>query len=1441
MKQVSICIFFIFIFAGDLLFPVVVPAQETNYFFRNLTVEKGLSHTDATSIVQGSQGFIWIGTFGGLQRFDGHELRSFINDSDQLNTVYNNRIFQMVTGQSGHIWIASEGGLKCFDTITENYVIFKSENAKDLKQLYNLCYAVFAATDGSIYFLTDDGFFQYRIEKGIVIKAIKLAPASPLPNPIDGDIVADRKGNIWVNTGSGLLFVNKASRMGQPNALYYNLVDENGVERSAIGSLLLDNKDRLLVGSVNGILNFNLTDFYATLPPKTVTVDYVPIGGNEMRQLSKNKNIQINNVVQDLSGNYWLGSDAGLIQMNWNSKTPPVFRWYINSEFDNNSLTFNHISSLFLDNSGSLWITTWGGGVNYVDLNQKQFSLLRRDLSNPQNTLSDNYIRAMVEDQQGNLWIGTRSGGLNCYNFKTKQYTQYKHISDDPNSLNSDNIRSLAIDRENRIWIGTDQGINIFRPEDNSFESLVNDREDINSLSDNVIFSIAVDYFGQIWAGSWANGLNKITYFGRGNYRIERFFQDDNSAYSLCSNKITFIYADTLRPEVFVSTNKGLNHIYLSSRGKVAEISCYTGFEGKDDGLSSNYIWPVVRTDDSTVWAGTLGGGINKILLNSQGHKGYKSSYYSLNEGAPSNDMESLLVDNNGNLWLGSKGLSMFDTKENIFINYDHNDGLQGDSFKIGASCKGRDSRLYFGGTNGISYFYPDSIKQNSIKPKIVFTELVIQGTKIEPGKKYDGHLILAKTINNIAHLKLKYFHNNFSIAFAALLYANPEKSHFKYLLEGYDEDWIHTDRKKSRTATYANLAYGDYTFKVMGSNHDSYWNAEPLTLKVSILPPWWETQTSKVIYGMLFLVFMLGIFYWQRRWFKLKRDLEITLLEEKKMEEMHQMRMQFFTNISHEFRTPLTLILGPIEKLRSEVMERIDLHKYYNIIYNNANRLHSLINELMDFRKVESGAFDLKVLKDDISRFVKEIGEGFSELAVQKDISFKISTPQNNMDKIWFDKKVVEKILINLISNAFRYTKATGAIYLEVFEDMSNFKPLFKNEFKIIYNSETDKFVWIHIVDNGVGITSDSLPQIFERYYRISNAKDRHLGSGVGLALVKSLVGLHKGNIFVYSERDKGTEFFVALPKESSAFSGHEMINKDYFTQDNNLKLPNRLDKVKVREFTHRHDTNQEIPTVLLVEDNDEVRDFLKDGLKQEFRIIEAINGLEGLEKTRDQYPDLIISDIMMPVMDGVAFCEEVKHDLTICHIPFILLTARSSVESRIKGTESGADAYFSKPFNLKLLKASVWNIVENRRKIKERYTNDTFIEVRELVTNKKDKDFIDRLIEIIEANMENPKFDIDHLCMEVGNSRTKLYNKVKGITGQSVGEFIRRLRMKKSARYLLTEDISVAEAMARVGIQSQSYFTKTFKKEFGTTPAQYVSKKLSESNKIDAAMDEL
>lgn len=1006
--------------------------------------------------------------------------------------------------------------------------------------------------------------------------------------------------------------------------------------------------------------------------------------------------------------------------------------------------------------------------------------------------------------------------GLNRINKKNGEITYLRHQPGVFGSLQSDNIRSLAIDHNNRLWVGHTSGLDLLDTKEMNvssckFEAIFSEVE---------VSSIAVDCFNQIWAGTWFNGICRIRKDENSNWKCV-FLKEKNPDYpAFAYSRIITVYADPQRSEVFFATGESLVQVFLDKTGNVDETAIFMADSRKEKTMSSNYICAIARESDSILWIGTIGGGLNKIKL--LPNADYEAEYFSENEGLLLKDVESVQLDGNGNIWLGGNNLVKYNTKQHQFKEYITHGEVYSNSYKVGASYTGKDGKLYFGGINGVVYFDPAEIKDNTSLPHPDISDIAINNRIVQ----VQDQTILDKGISYTDKVKLHYDQNNITLYFTSLHFSDPGNCKFRYRLKGYEYDW-HVTERGTQSVSYANLPYGRYTFELNASNNDGIWSKNTRLLNIYISPPWWLSLWAKILYSLLVICALITIYYYLVRWVNLKKKLEIKEIKEEQREKMHQIQLQFFTNISHEFRTPLTLILGSVEQMENELKSANKNYKFQRL-KNNVVRLMKLINELMDFRKTEMGGFHLHIQQDNISNFIQSISADFMDFSLKENITF-----ENNItlreEMAWFDPNILEKILLNLLNNAFKYTKEGGTVRIESLYSVEDYKSQFANQYTIDSFYKGKFYYNILIRDNGVGISEESIPKVFKRYYQVEDSEyDPHIGSGVGLALVKNLILLHKGRLTVFSERNKGTEFLVSIPCAKEDYNSDELVSSPavLYTPEEYSKTPAIVSKNKKNKNVSKFAFSEKKTKskILIVEDNEEVRSFFKESLESEYYVEESSDGMDALDRIRIEKPDFIICDWMMPRLNGYELCKIVKESPDTGYIPFIMLTAKDNIQSHIEGLEVGADAYLTKPVSMELLFSTIQNLYLQRKKIKE-YLSSNFLNTAiDTKIKQKNKEFYSLLIKTIENNLENVNLDIDFLCTELSCSRTKLYQQVKEMTGLPIMELVRSLRLKKAIQLMAEEDIPIQEVMIRVGIQSQSYFTSFFKKEFGKTPGQFL-----------------
>ncbi|MGY4386487.1 signal transduction histidine kinase/DNA-binding response OmpR family regulator/ligand-binding sensor domain-containing protein [Pedobacter sp. UYP24] len=1341
-------------------------SQSYAYQFNHLTVDEGLSHTDANDLVQDKYGYIWIATYFGLNRFDGYVIKKYYNNNNPLKNAFRNRIRNIFPDKDGKIWLSTEGGLQYFDPVSEQYIDLIERSKSSLLRLGK----IIKPPGKLLYGLQSGALKLYKIE-GNTIQQEQL------------DLPKDVRFSDMINDGDSLIYLSSNKGIWRLDTkLKFRKILIEGLSEEDFLLISFDLKQHLITTTRN-------TAYLLNQPPGS-------LGSFSIYKRYSDPDLQAaRNMMQNKSADYWIVTGRNLIRLDNNFS----FVQKISNNSSPRSLNSNSLTKGIIDRSGCLWVGTFGGGVNYCDLHQKLFYTLK---NNPEisNSLSGNYVRSIFVDGK-NIWIGTTANGLNLYNVETKNFTFFNSYNTHL-KLKSDDITALTKDNDDNLWIGSSSGIEILKANKKELWK----PKGYDKFPDFIIETLVKDYYGNIWFGNHANKFGVIYKDKQNTFQVKYYGEG------------FFIFADKNKPQLFVSSTNGLKRLEIDNQGNIIKSFAYRA-SSKPNSLSSDYTYPISKQNNSTYWIGTIGGGLNRLSL-------LESSRYSIktfNENTDIfKDVESLEIDDQGNIWMGGNGLQCFNASTGKLIQYDKNDGLQGNSFKVGSSFKGEDGRLYFGGINGLNYFLPKEIKANEIEARPILTDILINN---QPQNYNNG-----KAIGYGTELDINYLQNNFIISFSAMHFANPLKCRYRYKLVGFDNQWKFTDGKNP-SAAYSNLNFKRYKFIVQATNSDGIWSNKQAETSIIITPPWWKSDFAKVVYFLIFFTGLAAVYIFQARWFRLKREIAVREVNENKREEMHKQKeelseqqLMFFTNISHEFRTPLTLILGPLENLLRQ-NNNATLDDAYQLMFRNAKRLLNLVSELMNFRKVADQIIKLHVQSVPINQFCVDIAEEFEIMASNKNINFKLidhtfneSTPLLNG---YFDIQIVEKILFNLLSNSFKYTEDGGEVSLEVFTEINSFKPAYITGFQLLNeHHRSNEYIYFCVSDSGIGISNESVHKIFERYYRIST---EHLGSGVGLALVKSLTQLHKGDIYVYSEKNKGTEIIIGIPLGEHNYNESEKI------------APENVYESKLEPVDHailtavaENDVPQQLPGIskhiLLVEDNKELRRFLKQIFEHHYFIYEAEDGMAGLEIAIEHTPDLIISDVMMPVLNGIDFCKMVKERFETRHIPFIILSAKDTLDAKIEGMEVGADFYFGKPLSTELLLLTVQNIFEQAEKLKEYFNKNYLAEATDLVHTEKDKEFMNKLLAVIEENIQDPELDVDFLCDNLYISRTKLYQKIKSISDQSVAEFIRTIRLKKAIQIMTHEDIAIYEVADRIGLQSRSNFSRAFKKEYGKSPLQYI-----------------
>ncbi|WP_282073932.1 hybrid sensor histidine kinase/response regulator transcription factor [Polaribacter atrinae] len=1333
-----------------------------------LTSDDGLSQNEVTSMLQDSKGFLWIGTRGGLNRYDGSSFKIFQNEIGNTNSLNNNSIETLFEDSDGFIWIGTKSnGFTRYNPKLNKFEEFNI-NKEQPRFLHNKRVVSIAEGFNKDIWL---GTFQ----NGLHIYSQKNnSSISLLKNIKVTDILKSSDNKMWVTTSYGLYQYTAKGKL--INSFFVpNLEIE-------FTSIVEDKKTGLLYLGTwnNGLFEFNLK-----------TEKFKRYYNQNIVKNSKNTNNTYFLFI-DKDRTLWVGTwGSSLNKFNLDTKK------YSNinlSEFQDKGSAelYGDVLCVYQDKLGVLWFGTNGGGVCKVNYTHNQFDIL--DIKKKNTNLPNEPVWSIYKDKKQHLWVGFK-GNNNIYYSKTGiDYFKYKlPIAKDETSNRKLGVKTILEDKQGNFWIATNHGLYQVDRDKNilSFKSMKlrnpNNLQLEQLLKTTILFQSSNGVF---WIGTQQNGLRKSV--NPGNPLTQEF-----KTY-LPNERISSVLEDK-KGNIWIGTYRGVQLLKPNSKDFIK----FSKILGDKNSLSSNIIISIFEDIKGNIWIGTPNG-LNKVIIK---NNNYVFESYQQKDGLPNNYIHSILEDDKNNLWIGTnKGISKFDVNENLFYNYDINDGLKSNSFTENTSLKDKTSKFYFGGIYGLNIFHPDSIKSKNV-PTVVLTGFKIAGQEIKPGEKYNDRVILNKSIEYYQDITLNHNENIFSIDYTALGSQSASSFSYSIKMEGLDKDWYSANLQKN--VIYSNLNDGKYTFKVKAISDEEIIDSPIASLNIEILPPFWKTWQAFLLYVLAFI----GLLYLYRHFINkqsnLQYRLELSKLDRKKEEELAEMKTRFFTDIAHEIRTPLSLISGPLETLIEENLNKEQQTSYLTTINYHTKRLLTLVSQLLDFRKAESGKMTLQVAKGDIIHFSREIFLSFRELAKSKNINFE-HTIEEAKAPLTFDSNKMEIVLCNLLSNAFKFTPNNGNVVLSVKQDTSTSKDF------------PNGFCEIRVTDDGAGLTEEMTQRIFNRFYQVANTKSINvIGTGIGLALVKSIVELHEGKVFVESVINKGSVFVIQIPL------GETHFNKDQFIVDykksedaTHYQVERILEKRKAKPVIN---ILSEKRTLLIVEDNPEIRSFVRSVFENRFKIIEAENGKIGFNKALEHNPNIIISDLMMPEMDGLALCNKLRETEETLHIPIILLTARTTTVFQEEGYNSGADIYVTKPFTPSVLKAQVEGLINSRQKLRDLFGKKITLQADSVEETSLDEKFLNKAIKIVEENLTNEKLNRDFLAAHLATSSSTLYRKIKGLTGFDTTVFVRSIRLKKAAQMILNKEDNISGIAYQVGFNDLKYFRKCFKEQFGVTPSKF------------------
>jgi signal transduction histidine kinase/ligand-binding sensor domain-containing protein/CheY-like chemotaxis protein/AraC-like DNA-binding protein len=1361
-----------FIWISLLVLSVFTFGQSKYYNFSKLNTYSGLSHNQVNAILKDQSGFLWFGTQSGLNRYDGYSCKIYRGNRNDSSSLLDNNILSLYEMPEKKMWVATMGGPCIYNSNTEK---FDSDYYKYLRSLglpEGTIASIIKGNDGRYWFLYDNlGLYLYSLTDKKAEPFIQDRTIQP-PGKIAS--VKETKGDkLWLIYQNGFLQeydirINKIifsstalEKLTKEDTQYNLFIDSGGdvwVWNFKIGVIFFQPKDSL-------IRKFNENSIPSRLNSHLVS-----------------------QVCQDDNGLIWVATDHGGVNLIDKNNAFRV-SYIVNDPKDPKSLSQNSITSLYKDDKGIIWLGTYKQGVDFFNGNLVQFPYYHYQESNKSSLQYDD-VNRFIEDKSGNIWIGTNGGGLIYFDRKNNTFKQYLHDPGNKNSLSNNVVVSLWIDHENILWIGTFLG-GLNRFDGKKFTRYSHNDKDPYSLANDNVWEIFEDKQQNLWVGTLGSGLDL---FDPKTGHFKHYLDDQMKPLSLNLNFISAIIQDK-KGNLWIGTSGG---VILFHKDKGSPV-LYQVTKDRNS-LSNNNIICLLEDSKGRIWIGTREG----LDLFNEETKEFQT--FTTSDGLPDNLILNILEDNQQTLWVSTpnglcnaipkqseKGLSF------SIISYDETNNLQNREFNDNAALKTRAGELIFGGPSGFNIIDPGKIKKPVNNTKIVFTGLQIFNKDIEPGELINKRILLPQSISQLQSIDLKYKENEFSIEFASLDFVHSISDKYAYLLEGFNSDWLYTDANHRR-ATYTNLDPGHYTFKVKVLNRDGLWS-DIKSVKINIEPPFWRTTVAYIIYVLLFTGLIL---LWRRITLDrihMRYEVAHQRREADRAHALEQLKTKFFTNVSHEFRTPLSLIIAPIDKIIKQTSDE-EQKKQLNLIHRNAKRLLSLVNQLLDFRKMEVQEIKLHSAIGDIIGFSRDISQSFLDIAEKKKIQFSFTSDTDHLE-IYFDKDKIEKILFNLLSNAFKYTHDNGMVSVN-----------------LIYHppvtSEGDGTLTIKVKDTGIGIPADKHERIFERFFQTDLPDDMvNQGTGIGLAITKEFVKLHNGIISVESEPEKGTCFTVILPAKKINEPSGRTISNSLQQEDTEQILPDE---------NFRKDRKK---TILIIEDNEDLRFYLKDNLKGQYHVEEAINGKEGWEKIKHLMPDLVVSDIMMPLMDGIELARKIKTETLTAHIPVILLTAMGSEEKQLEGLNVGVNDYITKPFTFEILASRIRNLIAQQKLLQKKFQKQIEVNPGEVTITPVDEKFLKQALEIVERHIDDPDFSVEDFSGEMYMNRVTLYRKILSITGKTPIEFIRSIRLKKAARLLEKSGMSVAEIAYEVGFNSPKNFTKFFKEEFKVLPSQYVANK--------------
>jgi signal transduction histidine kinase/ligand-binding sensor domain-containing protein/DNA-binding response OmpR family regulator len=1335
--------------------------------FKQLTSADGISQSEVYSFLEDSRGFVWIGTVDGLNRYDGYNIEIFNTSKNDPNSLSNNTVRSLAEDELGRIWIGTDDGLNMYDPQTELIYQVKINTVEKRFPVWSIY-----IQDGYLLAGTANGLWRANIQSADIktigngFQHITNYTYNQNSDNFIRAIVQCKLGGNWIVTSNNISRIIFQQNSNEPVVIEDFAINPN--QRTATE----DSSGNLWIAtSENGLIRYN---------PHSRATDYFNAYGTSFGPSSR----KCSSLAVDKDGNLWVGTgDRGLnfIKSEDLNKNKIYFETIQNEPFNTNSLNSNLIFSLYVSNDNLLWVGTIGAGVNIFNPEQKKFTHYK--FRDPNQDLSNsNFIRAVYVDSENKIWTGTHGNGLFIYDRELDKFQKL--------GFETQSVFYISQFNDDKKLICTGSGIYLVK--------LINSELKILSrIEGNAFFFVEKSKADVYWVAT-LNGLLRIKVIDDKIIREEIY--TENTTPRISTDNCRVLFYDSKCNILYVGTEGGgLNVLSLDSTHYPEKIQvCQKNNDSNS--LSNNYVRSIIKDGNQNIWIGTYEG-LNKMITDSiSGMISFKT--YTKKEGLPNNMIQLIAEDDARNLWIGTNGgLSQFIPEEGRFINYTVHDGIQSNEFSEHTVFKKPDGEIIMGGINGINAFYPHQINVSSIKPRTTITGFYLSNEKVSALEKFGKKVPLDKSITLTDTIVLLPKQKNIGFEFSAMIYPNTEKIRYSYMLEGFDSDWQYTEAG-NRIANYTNLRHGKYTFKVKSTNTDGIWEDTPRKIFVHIQTPFIFTWFAYLLYILGILLIFIYFSHFTIIRYTTKKKLLLEKNHNEKVHELDVLRTKFFINISHDLRTPLTLIREPLDVLLQNKKLSTDVTEKLELIKRNVKRLNYLIEQLLDVRKAESGKLTAKHNKEDIVAFTNEEIAHFTYAVKQKGLELNvISKPEKII--ACFDRAMMSKVYFNIISNAVKFTdKGKIEIHIERVD---------KDNLKILKNAQFSSFVKIEVRDTGKGIAKEQYEKIFDRFYQ--GQEQRGKGYGIGLSHTKELIDAHSGYIEAESSDGVGTTMRFFIPDI-------EIVKENEITNTSSTEDIYINGEAVMADYTVKGKDLSK--TILIVEDNADMRSFIKSELKKEYNVLEAGDGLEGLKKAIEFMPDLIVCDVMMPNMDGIELCEKLKTKIETSHIPFILLTAKVDLETKYEGIETGADDYIPKPFEMAYLYLRIKNLLESRERLRKLFQKSTVLEPSAVTVTSVDEKFLSSLMTAVDEGISDSDFSINSLESKLAMSHAKFYRKITSLTGQSGQELLQNMRMKR-AHQILSEKkgLRVAEVAYMVGFTNPKYFSKCFKETFGFAPS--------------------